>query len=353
MIIPAARPNAGTYFYYGVYPHEGGERLGSVAAMVDTSRAIVEQYKGACPGPRSGDSFGGTKVYDGSGSEKTSIASFLGNPLLKLHASYCLDARLCSLANLPAPLANIPWVCETLTARRYDYENAANLYYYRSRMYSPALGRFLQTDPIGYADSMNLYAYCGNNPLNWIDPYGLKMGWLELIGHAFKGSYEGHWGEMGKGALEGANEGQMAANEQVVSGFYFVWNLGRWATGITPASGEYGPGTSFCDDMRDAKSVQKARAKMKKNLEEGKGKPIKEHGEQAVLFFDETDMMEQFVGKYSIEVIPHVDRGTLEFILRNNSTVDSALSDNIPFPSYRYGPGHDWEQVIRWEEPIQ
>ena len=28
---------------------------------------------------------------------------------------------------------------------------------------------------MGYADSMNLYQYCGNSPLNWIDPYGLKI----------------------------------------------------------------------------------------------------------------------------------------------------------------------------------
>jgi len=31
----------------------------------------------------------------------------------------------------------------------------------------------LQPEPGGYIDGMNLYAYCGNNPINWIDPWGL------------------------------------------------------------------------------------------------------------------------------------------------------------------------------------
>jgi len=47
------------------------------------------------------------------------------------------------------------------------------MYHYKGRQYRPDLGRFLQTDPIGYAGGANLYAYVSGDPVNLVDPWGL------------------------------------------------------------------------------------------------------------------------------------------------------------------------------------
>ena len=42
------------------------------------------------------------------------------------------------------------------------------------RFYDPARGRFLTRDPSGYGGGANLYAYCGDDPVNLCDPTGLN-----------------------------------------------------------------------------------------------------------------------------------------------------------------------------------
>jgi RHS repeat-associated protein len=53
------------------------------------------------------------------------------------------------------------------------YFSGFGLYHYKNRIYDPAAGRFMQTDPIGLKDGMNPYAYVGGDPINLSDPSGL------------------------------------------------------------------------------------------------------------------------------------------------------------------------------------
>jgi RHS repeat-associated protein len=66
---------------------------------------------------------------------------------------------------------------ESWTGSRFRYTGQttipeARLYYYKARVYDPVYGRFLQTDPIGSKDDLDLYAYTADDPVNGTDPTG-------------------------------------------------------------------------------------------------------------------------------------------------------------------------------------
>jgi RHS repeat-associated protein len=53
-----------------------------------------------------------------------------------------------------------------------EYDPDTGLYYYNARWYDADLGRFISEDPAADPNNPNLYSYCGNNPINSIDPTG-------------------------------------------------------------------------------------------------------------------------------------------------------------------------------------
>ena len=72
----------------------------------------------------------------------------------------------------------------------YIYDEETKLYYLISRYYDPEIGRFISPDSVEYIEpssisGLNLYVYCGNDPINMYDPSGnfaISIGLLLAIG---------------------------------------------------------------------------------------------------------------------------------------------------------------------------
>jgi RHS repeat-associated protein len=103
-----------------------------------------------------------------------------GNARNYLHADHqgSVIARSDAAANVAARLSydnyGVPWGGNT---GRFGFTGQVwlkelGLFNFKARVYAPKLGRFLQTDPAGTSDQINLYAYVHNNPTNFTDPSG-------------------------------------------------------------------------------------------------------------------------------------------------------------------------------------
>jgi RHS repeat-associated protein len=97
--------------------------------------------------------------------------------------------------------------------------------YLRNRWYDPQSGRFLTQDPIGLAGGVNLYAYAGNNPVSYADPFGLdpcksSSAWTECLAQGVA-----NWG-----ASQGGVAGAVALNAGA------ALNAAMEATGVNAAA---------------------------------------------------------------------------------------------------------------------
>ena len=70
--------------------------------------------------------------------------------------------------------------------RGYYWDKEFGLYYLQSRYYDPKIGRFISADSVEYLESesvsgLNLYAYCGDNPVMNTDVAGTMPNWLKWV----------------------------------------------------------------------------------------------------------------------------------------------------------------------------
>lgn len=120
------------------------------------------------------------------------------------------------------------------TGREND---GTGLYYYRARYYSPELGRFIQSDPIGLGGGINSYSYVNADPISKVDPtgeFGVIGGVIGGLGNLGYQLYRNggnfncvNWWQVGAWAMTGSGVGMMARAGAAGIGNFF-WNTSRF-----------------------------------------------------------------------------------------------------------------------------
>lgn len=145
---------------------------------------------------------------------------------------------------------------------RFGYTGQAwlpdlGLSYYKARMYSPTLGRFIQADPIGYDDGLNWYSYVGGDPVNLTDPTGLSPDvasedTIIVNGHV---SYDSNITVNGNVNYLCILQGKIYSNGRCID-YFTALGQGALAGGVPPQGGGGGGGPSGKGDEELKKLVR-------------------------------------------------------------------------------------------------
>ena len=89
------------------------------------------------------------------------------------------------------------------------YDEVTGLHYNYYRDYDPSIGRYVQSDPIGLRGGLNTYGYVGGNPINYVDPFGLRC-WTTQQGFT-QCNGEGGWENNQTGYEDWSHNGENSA----------------------------------------------------------------------------------------------------------------------------------------------
>jgi RHS repeat-associated protein len=157
---------------------------------VERSKALSKQDRHRSPGAGIGNRSKRWLKGDGKNpliNQSTTTPSLLNSRLAYLHTDH-LGAVVKATddnQNLVWDAVRRPFGSRSLITAQIEmplgfpgqyYDEESGVYYNYFRTYDPSMGRYLESDPIGLEGGLNIYTYVRGNPINRIDPEGLKDG---------------------------------------------------------------------------------------------------------------------------------------------------------------------------------